>query len=266
VPHQSSELKNEVNNMMKEIIENAIMETINASGLDYYRQPLVGYADARDPIFLELKTAVGSQHFLPTDLLPAAQTVFAFFLPFKKNILDNNRSGRMASREWAQVYIETNQLISRISLEIKKHCDTRNIGYESQPPTYVFDRKLLIANWSHRHVAYACGLGTFGRNNLLITRKGCGGRLGSGVLDIPLEASPRPGNIYGCYQQSQNCAYCIKICPVSALDAAHFDRESCYAQCLKNDDYYSDLDSCDVCGKCVTGPCGYLEDNGSNPT
>lgn len=246
--------------MMKEMIETTIVETVHSSGHDYYREPIVGYADALDPIFLQLKTAVGPEHLLPTDLLPTAKTVFAFFLPFKKNILDHNRSGELATREWAQVYIKTNQLISQISLEIKKLCDTRNVGFESQPPTYVFDRKLLIANWSHRHVAYACGLGTFGCNNLLITRKGCGGRLGSGVLDIRLEASTRPENIHGCFRQSRNCVYCIKICPVSALNDARFQRESCYAQCLKNDDIYRDLDSCDVCGKCVTGPCGFLDD------
>jgi epoxyqueuosine reductase QueG len=247
---------------MKEIIEKTIIETINTSGLDYYREPLFGYADAGDPFFAQLKIAVGPDHFLPTDLLPAAQTVFAFFLPFKKSILDQNRAGKLASREWAQVYIETNQLISQISLELKECCAVRNIGYESQPPTDVFDRELLIANWSHRHVAYACGLGTFGRNNLLITRKGCGGRFGSGVFDIRLEASTRPDVIHHCFQQSQNCTYCIKVCPVGALDGSNFRRDSCYGQCLKNDDYYNDLDTSEVCGKCVTGPCGYLEEPG----
>lgn len=248
----------------KKIIEKITAETIHSSGLDYYREPLFGYADALDPIFLKFKTAVGPDHLLPTDLLPAAKSVFAFFLPFKKSILEHNRPGGFASREWAQVYIETNQLISRISVEIKKHCATRSMGYESQPPTYVFDRELLIATWSHRHVAYACGLGTFGRNNLLITRKGCGGRFGSGVLDIPLEASPRPEVIHSCFHQSRNCSYCSKICPVTALGDSDFRRKLCYGRCLANDEHYDDLDTCDVCGKCVTGPCGYLEDTPMN--
>ncbi len=245
----------------KVIIQNTVTDIIGCSGLDYYREPLFGYAAAADPIFHSYQTVIGPGHFLPTDLLPQAQTVFAFFLPFTKSILEDNRTGHYASREWAQVYIETNQLITEISQEIKNRCRARGINYEFQPPTYVFDRELLIANWSHRHIAYACGLGTFGRNNLLITRKGCGGRFGSGVLDILLFPTPRPDVIRHCFQQTRNCNYCVKVCPVAAFSGPHFRRHACYGQCLKNDAYYTDLGSCDVCGKCVTGPCGYLEDN-----
>ena len=244
---------------MKEIIERVVKETVDTSGMPYYRNPLFGYADAVDPIFSRLKEAVGPGHLLPRDLLPEARTVFAFFLPFQKRILENNRSGETASREWAEVYIATNRLIAEITAELKNTMAKEGVRLESQPPTYVFDRKLLIANWSHRHIAYACGLGTFGRNNLLITRKGCGGRFGSAVLDILLEPSPRPDEIHHCFHQSRRCSYCLQICPVRAITPAEFHRQACYAQCLKNDRYFNDLETSDVCGKCAAGPCGYLD-------
>lgn len=88
---------------MKEWLEQTIKQIITNSGLDYYREPLFGYASAADPIFLQFKTVVGPNHLLPYDLLPEAQTVFSFFLPFRKEIIEHNRSGKLASREWAKV-------------------------------------------------------------------------------------------------------------------------------------------------------------------
>ena len=245
--------------MEQEWLEQKVMQIIRNSGLEYYREPLFGYASASDPIFLQLKTVVGENHLMPCDLLPAAQTVFAFFLPFRKEIIEHNRNGKLASREWARVYIDTNQLISRIGLELQAALAEKKIQLVSQSPTYDFDKEKLIANWSHRHIAYACGLGTFGRNNLLITAKGCSGRLGTLILDIPLEPSPRTQLIHYCLDDTKGCSYCQKICPVQALSDPIFNRQSCYQQLLLNDRTYLDLELCDVCGKCATGPCGYIE-------
>ena len=244
---------------MKEWLEQKVSHLIATSGLGYYREPLFGYVAASDPIFLQFKTVVGQNHLLPCDLLPEAQTVFAFFLPFHKEIIEHNRIGKLASREWARVYIDTNLLISKIGSELRSSLAERKIQLVSQPPTYDFDKKKLIAYWSHRHIAYACGLGTFGRNNLLITSKGCGGRLGTAVLDVLLEPSPRPQIIHNCFHDTKGCSYCHKICPVKALSDLKFDRHGCYEQCLLNDQAYQDLELSDVCGKCATGPCGYLK-------
>lgn len=51
-----------------------------------------------------------------------------------------------------------------------------------------FDQEKLISNWSHRHFAYAVRLGTFGINNMLITRKGCCGRYFTIVTNLDVEA------------------------------------------------------------------------------
>ncbi|MGE5604899.1 MAG: epoxyqueuosine reductase [Bacteroidota bacterium] len=244
---------------MKEWLEQKVRRIIGSSGLDYYREPLFGYASASDPVFLQFKTVVGEDHLLPSDLLPEAQTVFAFFLPFHKEIIEHNRVGKLATREWARVYIDTNRLISRIGSELQTTLVEKQIQLVSQAPTYDFDKAKLIANWSHRHIAYACGLGTFGRNNLLITAKGCGGRLGTAVLDVPLKPSPRSQSVHNCFQDTKGCSYCQKICPVQALSDSVFNRQNCYQQLLINDQTYQDLELCDVCGKCATGPCGYIE-------
>ncbi len=244
---------------MKLKIESIIQTLIVDSGLSYYREPLFGYAKADDPLFPKLKDIVGSDHLLPHNILPGARSVASFFLPFKKEISQNNRHGQLATREWAEVYIKTNQLIETMTNTLKSSLAAQNVGIESQPPTYFFDVDLLTAIWSHKHVAYICGLGLFGQNHLLITPKGCNGRFGTIILDIDLEPSPRPEQTHQCRYHSYGCHYCQEICPVKALNEPVFKRQLCYQQCLLNDQTYNDLGSCEVCGKCATGPCGYIE-------
>jgi len=61
--------------------------------------PLVGFADAQDPLFEELKEVVRPSHSMPEDLLANAQTVVAYFLPFTKEMVLTNREGHFASKE-----------------------------------------------------------------------------------------------------------------------------------------------------------------------
>ena len=77
--------------------------------------PLVAYADAADSRFLELKNIISPSHAVPTDFLPDAQTVIAYFLPFNRVVAKSNILGRESSREWVVAYIETNTLISDLN-------------------------------------------------------------------------------------------------------------------------------------------------------
>ena len=227
---------------MKKFIAEIIQKTINQSGLSYYRVPLVGYAAASDPAFNDFQKFVGPHHLTPQDLMPDAKTVFAFFLPFQKQIIEHNRQGELASREWAEVYIATNHLINRIYADLERELRRAGVNFVSQSPTYEFDKELLVANWSHRHIAYVCGLGSFGRNNLLITPKGSGGRLGSGVMDTSLEPTGRVAESHHCLADTTGCRYCEKICPVGAIGPSGFKRQLCYRQCLTNDIYHAELE------------------------
>ena len=47
------------------------------------------------------------------------------------------------------------------------------------------------SNWSERHVAFVCGLGTFGLSKGIITEKGMAGRLGSLIVTETFEARKR---------------------------------------------------------------------------
>lgn len=242
---------------MKTFIESYIKQSIISNNACIFREPLIGFASANDTIFSDFKTIISDSHLLPFDLLPEAKTVMAFFLPFTKEIVKGNKNGEYASRQWAETYHFTNNFINQLLNNLSKELVNKNVKMSWLLPTYVFDKEKLIADWSHKHIAYACGLGTFGKNNLLITKSGCAGRLGTAVLDTFIPPTQRPDKIHSCFGES-GCTYCAKICPAKALDGNEFNRHSCYKVCLKNDEIFLDLDCVEVCGKCSTGPCAVL--------
>ncbi len=223
-----------------------------------WREPLVNFADAEDDLFYKLKIAVSESHVLPKDILEGAKTVIAFFIPFKKDIIDSNVNGKFSSRKWALAYLETNQLISDLNNHLENILE--NAGYKSSiiPATHNFDEESLMSDWSHRHAAYIAGLGSFGINNMLITEKGCAGRIGTIISDIEVKASPRDEKEYCLNKAGYNCSRCVERCVNNSLKLDSFDRFKCYEILLENDDYHSDLALTDVCGKCsVDLPCSF---------
>lgn len=224
---------------------------------DYWRAPLAGVADASDPLFLRLKQAVGPDHALPRDLLPSARSVIVFFLPFKAELAkQNEEAGVFAARSWAESYVVTNRVIHAVNDHLAAWI--ARAGYEAgtTPATHNFDEKRLISPWSHKHVGYIAGLGTFGLHHLLITESGCCGRLGSLVTSMPLPATARPDRQWCTEKAGGECRACVVRCMYGALASTPFNRHACYEQCLRNDAHHADLPLTDVCGKCSCGvPC-----------
>ncbi|HKL12371.1 MAG TPA: epoxyqueuosine reductase [Halanaerobiales bacterium] len=244
---------------IKKLINNYVKDYAKQEHIESeWRKPLTAYADAKDPLFKKLKEVISPSHELPTDFLADAKTVITFFLPFTEEINKSNIKGRLSSRKWSVAYIETNQLILDLNKYVKK--ELNNQGYNSSiiPATHNFYEDKLISDWSHRHAAYIAGLGTFGINNMLITEKGCAGRVGSIVTDLKLKPTTRPKKEFCLYKYNGSCKVCIDRCIVDALqaDPNKFNRFDCYEICLENDKYHKELDLTDVCGKCcVDLPC-----------
>ena len=130
-----------------------------------------------------------------------------------------------------------------------------------------------ISNWSQRHFAKAAGLGTFGINNMLITKSGCCGRYSTIVTNLDVEPD-QPLTEDDCiYKKSSRCGACISRCPSGALTDKGYDREKCYKVLKKNAELYtkfggsssdetgnpSNSSGSEVCGKCVSNvPCSFL--------
>jgi len=248
--------------MSEQEIKDLIIATIEkgvstADTKTRYRQPLVGFAEVKKEDFQHLRKIVGEHHVMPDDLLPGAQSIVAFFLPFSEEVARANKRSHYVAREWALAYVETNKLISRICEVLMQALKKRDIEAAWQPPTYDFDKEKLVARWSHRSVAALAGLGSFGLNRLLITDSGCTGRFGSLLLKTKLTPSDIEPKERCLYFYDGSCMKCIQRCPVNALkENGEFDRAACYKYLLEVDAFFDDLPLTDCCGKCSVGlPC-----------
>ena len=242
-------------------IQQFVSQYQNLQGTDTsWQAPLVGFASATDSLFFEFKKVVSPTHFLPRDLLPEAGTVIAFFLPFDKSVGKGNIAGRLASREWAKAYVETNELIQKIGQHTGGLIEKSGHAVYVTPPTHNFDPKILLSDWSHRHIAFAAGLGRFGLNNMLITEKGCCGRIGSFITTLAVEPDSRPDREACLFKHNGSCEKCISRCVNDALFTDKFNRHKCYDMLLENEKTYKSLGTADVCGKClVATPCATMD-------
>ena len=246
-----------------------------------FDEPLVGFIRGDDPIFSELKGVIGPHHFTPEEIMawqankngvdaPAGRelSVVSFVLPISKRTrADNAASTECLAERWAQTRLHGEMFSQVLVRQVVTYLMSHGILAVSPDVTPMFKKKRYPgigwgSPWSHRHIAYAAGLGTFGMHDFLITEKGCAHRLGSFVVNLKLEPDrKRPDDIHAhCLQyQGRKCLACAKRCPVNAIteESAH-DKEKCYqkvAQSLRrcNSQYHIFIYGC---GLCSTGvPC-----------
>ena len=253
-------------------MENRIVRFVRSFVLSYtqrggvrtgYRDPLVGFASARDPLFGTIAERQPG-HMLPSELLDNAASVVSCFIPFSPETAESNLHGERCSREWVYAYSETNTLIEELNRALSAELGRFGIRCRGIDPTHEFDRKTLTSRWSHRHAAFVAGLGTLGVHNLLITERGCCGRLGSMIVDRTLSPTKRPGVHCCLYFHNGSCLRCVERCTFGALslhevgdaEGVRFDRHRCYEVCLENAATYRETGLADICGKCAVGvPC-----------
>ena len=234
-------------------------ETTNAQGVTRYREPLVRWARADNPLFVELHAHVHADLLLPQQMLPGARSVVAFFLPFDNAIVRANaKEVDQVATAWAQAYIDTNKLLKHITDKLILTLAHHDIRAAAAPPTHNFDPQTLRSNWSHKSVAVIAGLGSFGLHRMVITDAGCAGRFSSLVLDADLPAIQSSVVERCLYYARGTCTVCVERCPVEALQSdGTLDKQLCCQRCLTNGEGFKHLGVADVCGKCATGPCAF---------
>lgn len=237
-----TELSNTIEAIVKEEVKNHP---------ESFREPLIGYASAQDPLYDTLSFIIGNIQLHPTELLAAAKTVVVYFIPYSLEIIAKIRGQKVIVPEWSENYTLANSLLQTIGSRLAKKLQSLGIMAVQEPPTNSYDPIQLTARWSHKSSAVIAGIGTFGLNHLLITPSGTAGRLGSIVIDAEIAPTKRPTNSYCLYYQAGTCKVCVEKCPTGALTAGSFDRFRCNAY----------LDGKNVhelqqgCGMCSSGPC-----------
>ena len=245
-------------------VENYIFHaTSHPSITDWWQKPLLASAPI-DNRFDVLPQIASGDHLHPRDLLPTANSLVVFFIPFKRELVKENKDGDRPCRNWGVAYVHTNDLISRLSLAIKRNLSEKGFKSELTPATHNFDEDKLMARWSHKHLAYLSNLGRFGTHNMLITPVGCTGRLGSLVTEANLGDNAVIDMDEACLLKvGKKCGKCIDACPVDALEMENFKRRRCWDRLNENRDLlddFSDLpQTTHVCGKCAAlMPCSFL--------
>jgi epoxyqueuosine reductase len=229
----------------------------------WWQTPLLASSNI-DKGFDILPQIAFEEHMHPHDLLPSARSVVVFFIPFKSELVKENKKGDRPCRNWGLAYVQTNDLIDRLSEALENFLVAQDFKSGLTPATHNFDEKTLMARWSHKHLAHLSNLGRFGTHHMLITPIGCTGRLGSLVTEADLGDNPVIDTDEACLLKAgKKCGKCIEACPVDALRENGFDRQRCWNRLNENRDtldYFSDFpETTDVCGKCAAMmPCSFL--------
>lgn len=231
-----------------------------------WRETTISFADAENPEFAALKREMGPDYLLPTDLLPGAKTVIAYFIPFTERLIKTNTGGTERSLAWDLAYRDTNLVIEKLNDYMISEIQAQGFRAVAFAPTIDNDETdVLTSNWSHRHVARIAELGQFGLNNLLITSMGCCGRLGSIVTDVVLSPTPKGAYskeaFYCLYLRNGSCGACVTQCPNQCFgedpENPRWQKPRCAEQIYHKGAILPDSPSNRLtCGKCMCGlPC-----------
>jgi epoxyqueuosine reductase QueG len=180
-------------------------------------------------------------------------------LPFTEEVIESNRKDKhWPSNGWLHARIEGQKAVNKLSLLLNLKLNEN--GFESIVPP--LDKRFwsskedpihpFTSNWSERHVAFVCGLGTFGLSRGIITRRGMAGRLGSIVTKLELE--PDEKTYKDIYEYCTMCGACARKCPVNAISLENGkDHKPCSDFLDMTEEKYKPRYGC---GKCqVSVPC-----------
>lgn len=210
--------------------------------------PLVGFASGADPLFADYKQHVGPFHWTPLEIfsltfpdagVPAeALTVIAWILPHTRATkADNRRATRFPAERWARARVFGEQVNVKLRQHVARALNENGIPAVAPmlSPRWerrTSDRHGYASLWSERHAAYACGLGTFGLSDGLITPLGKAMRTGSVVAHLSVAATPRPytdPHAWCLFFTDGRCGKCMDRCPAGAITETGHDKVRCKA-------------------------------------
>lgn len=228
---------------LRQFVRESPLNRFPESNEPYFDEPLIGFASADDRLFAEYKTIIGEFHQTPQEVMEGsfgadirAATVISWVLPITKATRESNRPQTLyPSQAWAR----TRNFGEQFNTALRKHLVaylTKKGNHAAAPQLAPGWRSLedprvgIASTWSERHAAFAAGLGTFGLNSGLITRRGIAHRCGSVVTDLALAPTPRPYAARGewCpFLTTGRCGACISRCPVNAILPGERDKAAC---------------------------------------
>ena len=242
-------LAEEIKNVIAGFVDNSPGNYCQLFGGKYFDPPLVGFARGNDTFFDVVKEQVGPDSMTPGEALenslkgrglnmqiePEQVSVISWSLPISAAIRERHRGQKdEPCIEWAYTRVYGEEFNMALRVRVVSWLEAR--GYLAVAPFLLPEfrtikdpaRRNFTSTWSERHVAYACGLGTFSLNDALITARGIAHRLGSVVVRAVLPEALRPYSSHMEYCiADKGCKSCIKRCPAGALSPHGHDKVIC---------------------------------------
>jgi epoxyqueuosine reductase QueG len=246
----------------------------------YFDSPLVGFASVDDPLFKDYKKIIGRFHFSPRDIFDLTfgksdrnkeLSVISWVLPISE---DTRKANRKATKFPSLLWSHTRYFGEPFNDRLRDHVVSllKRKGYKAVAPTnsprfihHMHAPKVrFTSNFSERHAAYACGLGTFALCDGFITPRGKAMRVGTVVTDLVLTPSdkPYPHHHANClYYFNGTCKVCTTRCPCGAITSKGHDKTKCYeymhnvSRPAKSTEYGVEITGCGLCQTKV--PCEF---------
>ncbi|MDD3985684.1 MAG: 4Fe-4S binding protein [Methanobacterium sp.] len=160
------------------------------------------------------------EEFWPNSIYPDAKTVIVIGLPVQLPIVET-----APSIYYHEHYKTVNILLDTKAYEISNFLT--EMGYPSiyLPRDGYGDIDILLKNpitfFSHKHAAFLAGMGSFGENNVLLTKEyGPRVRFTSIFTTTPIEGD----NVTG-VDLCKHCQRCVSQCPVNAIHESKGSKE-----------------------------------------
>lgn len=183
--------------------------------------------------------------YSPTDVLPGCKSVVVIAVRFLTSTL--------SARSTIPYTVARNTLaarLDRMTLHISDAIERE--GELAVPPGAVgptiLDKRnrKLRGIISLKHAAVLAGLGKMGKNTLLVNDR-YGNMLWLGAVLTTAELEPDPLAAYDVCPD--DCALCLKACPVKALDGVSIDQRKCGRFAFEDDRYAGWRIKCYTCRK-----------------
>ena len=154
------------------------------------------------------------QGFHPTDVMNSTKSIITFARKFTMGILDELAPGRQRLSYKHHMYAHKNTYNTFTGYDIARYLEDKgHKAFIIQPttPYYAHEYRSVM---SHRHAAIRCGLGVFGKNNLVLTKEfGPRQRFCTVLTDAALDPDPMIDE-----DLCKRCNICRDACPVQAWD------------------------------------------------
>lgn len=242
-----------------------------------YDDMLLGFQKAEHSIFNKIPEII-PEHLNPSDFLPEFATynsagkielsVISFAFIFNKKTVEENSSAiGYPSFSW---YKSTDMFLEFTSIFrefVKGYFNSKGFRYVfpntiKEKYRIIWKNGIKYSTWSERHIAYACGLGSFGLHGSLITNKGCTHRLMSMIIDQEFKRYDVPDQPWNKNCLSANniqCGECIKKCPVNSISTSSRSIKDCLNhESIENKEAAKRFfgKEIEACGLCMSGvPC-----------